>query len=198
MPAFAGSSEEEIALVGFPFRPAVPSETHFLGIVGAEFVAKKLAVCCTPRLQFAINDRQMFPAKSAAGRSVLHTDDFSHLLSLTPDQEPRSSRSCNTGNFSKCCVQSDTILNEPSGQPAFQRRDGKKTSLLPPFTALLPQCGMRHTVRRKRHALPPDREHTSKSCNMVQLSKKKATRTGQDGTCPNGLPVTSFPVAFMI
>jgi hypothetical protein len=77
-------SEEKVALVGFPFRPAVPPEAHFLGIVGAEFIAKKLPVWCTPRLQLPIYDRQMFSAKSAAGRSVLFTEDFPHLSFLTP------------------------------------------------------------------------------------------------------------------
>jgi hypothetical protein len=77
-------SEEKVALVGFPFRPAVSSEAHFLGIVGAEFIAEKLPIGRPPRLQFAIHDRQMFSAKSAAGHSVLFTEDFFHPSSLTP------------------------------------------------------------------------------------------------------------------
>jgi hypothetical protein len=87
VPGLTPGSEEKVALVRFPFRPAMSPKAHFLGIVSAEFVAKKLTVCCTPRLQLPIHDRQMFSAKRAASRSVLHTDDFSHLLSLTPDQE---------------------------------------------------------------------------------------------------------------
>jgi predicted nucleic acid-binding protein len=79
-------SEEKVALVRFPFRPAVPSEAHFFSIVGAELVAEKLSVRCTPRLQLSIHDWKMFSAKSAAGRSVVFTEDFSHLSSLTPDQ----------------------------------------------------------------------------------------------------------------
>jgi hypothetical protein len=65
--------------VRFAFRPAVPSEANFLGIVSAEFVAEKLSIGCTPRLQLPIHDRQMFSAKRAAGRSILFTEDFSHL-----------------------------------------------------------------------------------------------------------------------
>jgi hypothetical protein len=84
----AAGSEEKIALVGFPFGPAVPPEAHFLGIVSAEFVAEKLSVRRTPRLQLPIHDRQRLPAKSATGRSVLFTEDFFHLQSLTPDQDP--------------------------------------------------------------------------------------------------------------
>jgi hypothetical protein len=40
----ARGSEEKVALVGFPFRPAMPSEAHFLGIIGAKFIAKELTV----------------------------------------------------------------------------------------------------------------------------------------------------------
>jgi len=50
-------SEEKVALVGFPFCPAVSAETHLFGIVGAEFVAKELTVWRTPRLQLSVHDR---------------------------------------------------------------------------------------------------------------------------------------------
>jgi hypothetical protein len=94
----AHESEEKVTLVGFPFRPPVPSEAHFLGVVGAKFIAKELTVRCSPRLQLSIYNRQMFSAKSAAGRSVLFIEDFSHLhlSSLTPRSITPSSLSCNT------------------------------------------------------------------------------------------------------
>jgi hypothetical protein len=76
--------------VGFPFRPAVPAEAHLLGIVSAEFVAEKLAVRRTPWLQFAVYNRQMFPAECTAGRQGLPGvfaggEAFTHLLSLDPE-----------------------------------------------------------------------------------------------------------------
>ena len=121
-------SEEKVALVRFPLRPAVPPEAHFLGIVSAEFIAKKLTVGCTPGLQFPIHDRQMFSAKRAASRSVFYPDDFSHLLSLTPVKEPRSSRSCSIRIFAKNCVRSDTFLNEPSGPVGHPQPSNGRTA----------------------------------------------------------------------
>ena len=50
-------SEEKVPLVGLAIRCAVPPEAHFLGIVGAEFVTKKLAAWGTPWLQLAVYDR---------------------------------------------------------------------------------------------------------------------------------------------
>jgi hypothetical protein len=87
VPGSRPRSEEKVTLVRLPLGPAVPPEAHFLGVVSAEFIAKKLTVRCTPRLQFPIHDRQMFSAKRAASRSVFHPDDFSHLLFLTPRSE---------------------------------------------------------------------------------------------------------------
>jgi len=89
-------SEEKVAFVGFPLRPAVPAKAHLLGIVSAEFVAEKLAIRRTPRLHLAIHDRQRFSAKCTAGRQVppggvSPGEAFTHLLSLTPDQETPSS-----------------------------------------------------------------------------------------------------------
>jgi hypothetical protein len=78
------ASKEKIALVGFPFRPAVSSEPHFFGIVGAEFVAKELTVGSSPRLQLSVYDRQALCAKRASSRSVSLIEAFAHLLSLTP------------------------------------------------------------------------------------------------------------------
>jgi hypothetical protein len=37
-------SEEKVALMGFPFRPAVSSEAHFLSVVSTELVTEKLPV----------------------------------------------------------------------------------------------------------------------------------------------------------
>jgi hypothetical protein len=51
------ASEEEVPLVSFAFRPAVSSEAHLFGIVGAEFVTKELPVWRTPRLRLSVNDR---------------------------------------------------------------------------------------------------------------------------------------------
>jgi hypothetical protein len=73
--------------MGLPFCSAVAAEAYLLGIVGAEFVAKELAVWRTPRLQLSIYDRQTFSAKRAAGRCVGLIEAFAHLLSLTPDQK---------------------------------------------------------------------------------------------------------------
>ena len=50
-------SEEKIPLMGLAVRLAVPPETYLLGIVGAEFMTKELAVGGSPRLRFAIHDR---------------------------------------------------------------------------------------------------------------------------------------------
>jgi hypothetical protein len=94
-------SEEKVAFVGFPFRPAMPAEANLLGIVSAEFVAEKLAVCCPPRLHLAVHDGQVLSAKCTAGRRVLPGrvfsrgvfpgETFTHLMSLTPFEKPHSS-----------------------------------------------------------------------------------------------------------
>ncbi|HKD27294.1 MAG TPA: hypothetical protein VKC66_15515 [Xanthobacteraceae bacterium] len=73
--------------MGFPFRPAVSSEAHFFGIVGAEFVAKELTVRSTPRLQLSVYDRQALCAKRATSRNISLIEAFAHLLSLTPDKK---------------------------------------------------------------------------------------------------------------
>jgi hypothetical protein len=79
-------SEEKVTLVSLPFCPAVSTEAHLLGIVGAEFVAKELTVWSTPRLQLSVHDRQAFSAKRATSCCVGPIEAFVHLLSLTPDQ----------------------------------------------------------------------------------------------------------------
>jgi hypothetical protein len=50
-------SEEEVSLVCFAFRPAVPAEAYLLRIVGAEFVTEELPTRGTPRLQLSVHDR---------------------------------------------------------------------------------------------------------------------------------------------
>jgi hypothetical protein len=60
--------EEKIALVGLAIRTAVSPKAHFFGIISAEFVTEELAVCGTPRLQFAIQCRQPLTAKCTACR----------------------------------------------------------------------------------------------------------------------------------
>jgi hypothetical protein len=62
--------EEEIPLVGFPIRTAVPSEAHFLGIVSAEFITEELAVWSAPWLHLAIHVRQLLAAKRTIRSSV--------------------------------------------------------------------------------------------------------------------------------
>ncbi len=86
-------SEEKVAFVGFPLRPAVPAKAHLLGVVSTEFVTEKLTVRRTPRLHLAIHDWHRFSAKCAAGRQVLPGGvspgkSFTHLLSLTPIKNP--------------------------------------------------------------------------------------------------------------
>ena len=58
--------EEKIALVGLAICTAVSPKAHFFGIISAEFVTEELAVCGTPRLQFAIQCRQPLTAKCTA------------------------------------------------------------------------------------------------------------------------------------
>jgi hypothetical protein len=104
--------------VSFPFCPAVSAETHLLGIVGAEFIAKELTVGSAPRLQLSIYDRQTFSAKRAASRCAGITEASVHLLSLTPDQKrhPRSF-GCISESFTPDSCQNDTHLSENSRDP---------------------------------------------------------------------------------
>jgi hypothetical protein len=44
------------------------AEADLLGVVSAELVAKKLAICGTPGLYLAIHNRQRLSAKRTAGR----------------------------------------------------------------------------------------------------------------------------------
>jgi hypothetical protein len=64
----------------------VSSKAHLLGIIGAEFIAKELAVGSTPRLQLSVYDWQTLRAKRAASRCVGLIEAFAHLLSLPPIQ----------------------------------------------------------------------------------------------------------------
>jgi hypothetical protein len=81
-------SEEKVALVGFPFRPAMSAEANLLGIVSTEFIAEKLAICRAPRLHLSVHNRQTFAAECAVSRYVFPDEAFTHLLSLTPIKNP--------------------------------------------------------------------------------------------------------------
>jgi hypothetical protein len=107
----SAGSEEKVAFVGFPFRSAMSAEAHLLGIVSAEFVAEKLAVRRAPWLHFAIYDRQTFSAECTAGCQVrpgsvfTGGEAFTHLLFLTPDQEPHP--------LARLCYQTCSSLTVP-------------------------------------------------------------------------------------
>jgi hypothetical protein len=104
--------------VGFTLCPAVSTEAHLLGIVGAEFVAKELTVWSAPRLQLSVHDRQTFSAKRATCRCVGPIEAFVHLLSLTPDQKrfPRWF-GCISESFTASSCQNDTHSSENSRDP---------------------------------------------------------------------------------
>jgi hypothetical protein len=136
----APGSEEKVAFVGFPFRPAVPAEADLLGVVSAEFIAEKLAVCRTPRLHLAVHDRQMFSAKRTAGPrlfpgglpsgGVYPGEAFAHLSSLTPRaRTPVLSRAGVLADlFTDNRSQIDTLLNETACAVRTARHQGIATA----------------------------------------------------------------------
>jgi hypothetical protein len=101
----------------------MPAEADLLGIVGAEFVAEKLAIRGAPRLHFAIHDRQRLAAECTAGRQislgklfpgdVCPGETLAHLSSLTPFKNPVLSRAVVLADpFTADRSKNDTLLIE--------------------------------------------------------------------------------------
>src|SRR5215471_8159541 len=63
-------SEEKVQLVGLALRSAVPSEAHFLKVVGAKFVTKEETVRGRPGLQLPVHDRQRLTAECTTRRRI--------------------------------------------------------------------------------------------------------------------------------
>jgi hypothetical protein len=59
-------------------RAAMPLKAHFLGIVGAEFVAEELAVWSAPRLHITVHDREQFAAECTACRHIDVASEYAH------------------------------------------------------------------------------------------------------------------------
>jgi hypothetical protein len=86
------SSEEEVALVGFAFRPPMSAEAHFFGVVSTELVTKELTVWSTPRLRLSVHDWQALTTERATRGRVGTLQAFTHLLSPDFPEKKRRPR----------------------------------------------------------------------------------------------------------